>query len=72
MKKYLDEAGAAEYLNLGWRTLQRYRQHGGGPVYLRLGGRRIAYAQADLDEWAARFRYCNRAAEQAAERAALR
>jgi hypothetical protein len=47
----MTEAEAARSLRLSVRSLQRYRIVGGGPVYLRLGERRIGYRRADLDAW---------------------
>jgi hypothetical protein len=44
---------AAEYLKLSPRTLEKLRVGGGGPPFRKLG-RRVVYALADLEEWAAR------------------
>lgn len=41
---------AAEYLNLGASTLEKYRLYGGGPKYCKLG-KIVVYDPADLDEW---------------------
>ena len=49
---YLSTRGAAEYLGLSTRTLDRYRVSGDGPVFHRFGGR-VRYLRADLDAWAA-------------------
>lgn len=35
------------------RTLDRWRQSGDGPAFVRLGPRKIAYREADVEEWAA-------------------
>ncbi|MGQ9369597.1 helix-turn-helix transcriptional regulator [Azospirillum sp. ST 5-10] len=50
--EYLTESDAAQLLKLSRRTLQRYRQEGGGPVYARLGHRRVVYRRSDLATWA--------------------
>lgn len=47
----LTEDETAEGLNLSTRTLQRFRQQGGGPPYVRLGERRVAYVPADVQTW---------------------
>ncbi|MBV1835742.1 AlpA family transcriptional regulator [Acetobacter estunensis] len=46
----LNERSAANYLGLHTRTLQKGRQDGSGPTFIKLG-RRIAYRQCDLDAW---------------------
>ncbi len=56
---------AAEYVGLSARTLQRYRVEGGGPVFTRLGARRVAYQQSDLDAWLNARKFPTRAAELA-------
>jgi len=50
---YLDEREAASFLKLSPRTLQKWRAHGQGPPFLRLGEKRIVYAIARLTKWAA-------------------
>lgn len=52
---FLTTRQAAAFLSLSRRTLDRYRSSGAGPVFHRFGGR-IAYARADLEEWAAQRR----------------
>ena len=51
LKIFLSTREAAELLTLSSRTLDRYRVHGGGPAFVRLGGR-VRYTRADLLEWA--------------------
>ncbi|MGE0713888.1 MAG: helix-turn-helix transcriptional regulator [Alphaproteobacteria bacterium] len=47
----LSEREAVEFLGIAsTRALQRWRQVGGGPPFVRLG-RRIGYRRADLDGW---------------------
>jgi len=42
---------AADYIRLSVPTLNRLRGSGGGPAYLKLGARRVAYDTRDLDAW---------------------
>lgn len=49
--RLISERGAAGYLGVDRRTLQRLRQHGGGPLYVRLSARCIRYRRCDLDAW---------------------
>ena len=44
--------GAARYLGLPTRILERYRVTGVGPAFNRFGGR-VRYRCGDLDAWAA-------------------
>ena len=46
----LNTREAAAYVDLGRRTLERYRVSGAGPVFLKLGGR-VRYLPEDLDIW---------------------
>ena len=48
----IDEKAAAEHLGLKDRTLQKYRQVGGGPKYIVLSSRCIRYRRIDLRAWA--------------------
>jgi predicted DNA-binding transcriptional regulator AlpA len=50
--RYLSPQQAAEFLSLSVSTLAKWRVKGGGPPYVKLG-RRVAYAAAVLDQWAA-------------------
>ena len=45
------EAEAAQLLRLSTRTLQRLRLEGGGPRFIKLTARRLAYAVSDLESW---------------------
>jgi hypothetical protein len=49
---YIDEEAAAEFLDLTRRTLQGYRQRGGGPRYYAFSARCIRYRRIDLRAWA--------------------
>jgi predicted DNA-binding transcriptional regulator AlpA len=60
------ERDAARLLGVSERTLQRWRRDGGGPAFIRLGARRIAYSDAEIERcWAAARTYPHRAAELA-------
>ena len=50
--RYLTNDEAAAYLRLSPRTLEKQRVIGGGPRFRKFG-RRVMYAVADLDAWAA-------------------
>ena len=48
------EDEAARYLNVSSRTLQKWRQIGGGPKFIKLGGGRLVrYRRSALDEFLA-------------------
>lgn len=49
--RYVRTPEAARLLGLSPRTLEKYRCHGNGPVFRKLGGR-VVYALADLEAWA--------------------
>jgi predicted DNA-binding transcriptional regulator AlpA len=49
-KRYLSEPDAATYTDHSQKTLQRYRQYGTGPRYIKTLGR-ILYDKSDLDSW---------------------
>lgn len=50
---YLTEADFAARYNIRPRTAQRWRATGiGGPKYVRMGLRRVAYRLSDCEEWA--------------------
>jgi hypothetical protein len=46
------ERDAALFLGAAVRTLQRWRQEGGGPPFYKVG-RKVLYHQADLSAWLA-------------------
>lgn len=48
----IDEKVAAEFCGLTDRTLQAYRQRGGGPKYVQVSVRCIRYRRINLREWA--------------------
>lgn len=41
---------AAEYLGLAVSTLNKWRCHGGGPVFIKMG-RAVRYRRQDLDQF---------------------
>jgi predicted DNA-binding transcriptional regulator AlpA len=43
-------AKAAAYVGCSPRTLEKWRQTGGGPIYLKIG-RAVVYRKSDLDRW---------------------
>ena len=49
--RYLRTHEAAQILGLSPRTLEKYRCHGTGPTFRKLGGR-VVYAVEDLQAWA--------------------
>jgi hypothetical protein len=44
---------AADYLRLSIPTLNRYRVNGCGPMYQKIGPRRVFYDRQDLEAWRA-------------------
>ena len=48
----IDEKGAADFLGVSPRTLQLWRQRGGGPQFIRLSIRCVRYRRSDLRDWA--------------------
>lgn len=44
----IDEGPAAKFLNQSKRTLQAWRQRGGGPKFVRLSPRAVKYRRVDL------------------------
>lgn len=68
---YLTEDEFCRRYHIGARTAQRWRQTGeGGPLWVRLGFRRIAYRLNDCEQWAASRTFPHRAAELAHQIAA--
>jgi predicted DNA-binding transcriptional regulator AlpA len=54
---FMTSKAAADRLGLSESTLEKLRHKGGGPPFLRLSGRRIAYDVVDLDAWARAKRF---------------
>jgi predicted DNA-binding transcriptional regulator AlpA len=63
MKRYLDEAAVARFLNVSSRTLQRWRVEGGGPQFIRAGARRVLYDAMEIERWVMAHTFPHRAAE---------
>lgn len=51
--RYVRTHEAARILGISPRTLEKYRCHGSGPTFRKLGGR-VVYAVDDLQAWAER------------------
>lgn len=51
MRQFLTTAEAADLLRLAPQTLNKWRCIGGGPSYLKIGGR-VVYDRGALIEWA--------------------
>jgi predicted DNA-binding transcriptional regulator AlpA len=51
MQPLLTQRQAAALLALSTRSMERMRSAGGGPKFVRLSRGRIAYREADLEEW---------------------
>ena len=47
---YIGTNDAAQLLGLSPRTLEKYRCHGNGPIFRKLGGR-VVYAISDIEDW---------------------
>lgn len=47
----INEDDAARFLSLSPRTLQAFRQKGGGPEYVRISSRCIRYRRSELKAW---------------------
>lgn len=60
---YLSEKEFAARFDVSRRTLQRWRETGQGPRYVRLGKRRIVYRLSDAEAWADSRTYSSRANE---------
>lgn len=69
-QRYLTNDEAASYLRLSPRTLEKQRVIGGGPRFRKFG-RRVMYAVADLDAWAAGRSYETTSDPEYAERHAV-
>jgi len=65
LHQYLTEQQIAERFSISRRTVQRWRELGSGPRFVRLGERRIAYSLTDALAWAAARTHSSRAAELA-------
>ena len=48
----IDEKEAGAFLGLSDRAMQKFRQTGGGPRYVRISSRCLRYRRIDLQTWA--------------------
>lgn len=48
---FLTTEEAGDFLKMSPRTLEKYRTHGGGPRFRKLG-RSVRYKKTDLETWA--------------------
>ena len=63
--EYIDEEALYERYLIPPRTAQRWRASGGGPAFVRIGKRRVAYRVADVERWLAERTFKSRADELA-------
>ena len=63
--RFLTEKEFAERFCISRRTLQRWRETGEGPAFVRLSARRLAYPLAEAMRWAAERTHRSRGAEAA-------
>ena len=61
----VNEDVAAKRLGVSSRTMQRMRQQGWGPAYIRVGLRRVSYSMRTLNTYAASRTHKSYAAELA-------
>ena len=52
-QRLLTEKELSIWLGVSLPTLQRMRSKGGGPKFIRLGFRRLAYRPSDVETWLA-------------------
>ena len=52
----VDQKGAAEFLGISPRTLEKWRVAGGGPVFCKLGRRLVRYELRELEAFSERDR----------------
>jgi len=51
VSRRLKTSEAASYIGCSESTLAKLRVYGGGPIYIKVGKRRVVYDLRDLDEW---------------------
>lgn len=56
-KEFLTVKEASGFLNVSKSFLDKLRCHGGGPIFTRLGARKVLYRRADLEAWARQRRF---------------
>ena len=62
-ERYYSNLQFCERVNVSSRQAARWRQSGEGPPFVRLGQRKIAYRDVDVEEWAAQRTFRHRADE---------
>jgi predicted DNA-binding transcriptional regulator AlpA len=60
--EYLSASSVSARLGLSRRTLERWRDRGGGPPYVRFGGR-VFYRTSDVEGWLSARTYGRRSEE---------
>ncbi len=63
----LTEEEAATLLRVKRFTLRKWRRTGGGPRFVRCGGRLVRYARTDIDDWLSYHKFASNAHEQSAQ-----
>jgi predicted site-specific integrase-resolvase len=48
--KFYNQTELAETLGISPRTLEKWRQNGEGPMFIKLG-KRVAYKESDISKW---------------------
>jgi predicted DNA-binding transcriptional regulator AlpA len=61
----LSEDALSQVIGTPKRTLQRWRNTGDGPPFVRLGPRRVGYRPPDVERWLKARTFTSRAAELA-------
>ena len=62
---YLSAEEVARRFGASKRSIARWRSTGDGPVFVRIGPRRVAYRLSDCEAWAAARTFAHRADEVA-------
>lgn len=62
--EFLTDRETADLLRVTIRTMMRWRRSGNGPPYTRTG-RRLLYSRREIEAWASKRTFTNRAAEAA-------
>lgn len=58
-KNFLNERETSKFLTISVRTLQHWREKGGGPVFFKFGAHRrslVRYQLTDIIQWAEGFK----------------
>jgi excisionase family DNA binding protein len=59
----ITEEEAAALLRVKRFTMRKWRREGGGPRFIRCGGRLIRYIKTDIDDWLSKNSFSSHAAE---------